>query len=171
MMNVAQPIKKMTLAEFEALPKEDHLNYELIDGLVMMSPSPSFEHQKIGVRLLKELLTALENTTCEPLYEYDIRLAEDVLKPDVMIFCDNDHELPVIVFEILSPSTRFKDLRIKMVTYEEIGIKEYWIIDPKVKTITVHDFLCQISETYGLGEIIFSQTLPELTVTVSTLFS
>ena len=48
MMNVAQPIPKMTLAEFEALSKEEHLNYELIDGLVMMSPSPSFDHQKIA---------------------------------------------------------------------------------------------------------------------------
>lgn len=171
MMNVAQPIPKMTLAEFEALPKEEHLNYELIDGLVMMSPSPSFDHQKIGVRLLKELLAALDQTTCEPLYEYDIRLSEDVLKPDMMIFCNEDHELPVIVFEILSPSTRFKDLRIKLIKYEELGIKEYWIIDPKVKTVTVHDFIRQTSETYGLGEIIFSPTIPELSVTVAAIFA
>ena len=74
------------------------------------------------------------------------------------------------MFEILSPSTRQRDLRVKVVKYEEMGVKEYWIIDPKVKTVTVHDFVNDTAETYGVHDTIKSLAHPEISIAVETLF-
>ena len=48
-MNVAKPLTSVTLEEFEQMEKTAHINYELIDGIVLMAPGPSREHQKIAV--------------------------------------------------------------------------------------------------------------------------
>ena len=100
----------------------------------------------------------------------DVKFDGNVYKPDMMIFCDDKAELPEIIFEILSPSTRHTDLRIKVVKYEEMGIKEYWIIDPKVKTVTVHDFANNTAETYGISDTINSMAQPDLHIPVAKIF-
>lgn len=170
-MNAVKPLEMKTLDEFIAMSKEEGWNYELIDGFVMMSPSPSREHQKIGAKTLLLLGTQLSNTTCEPIYELDIQHNGNVYKPDLMVFCSSEEELPEIVFEILSPSTRHRDLRIKLVKYEEMGVKEYWILDPKVKTITVHDFVNEFTEVYTIGEIAESKAHPEIKIAVADIFA
>lgn len=170
-MNVAKQVKSLTLEEFETMKKDDSFNYELIDGVVMMSPSPSREHQRIEVNLLRKIGHMLDATTCEPLHELDIQFDGNVYKPDVMIFCDRDAELPEIIFEILSPSTRQYDLLYKLVKYQEMGIKEYWIVDPKMKSITVHDFVNATAETYGIGETIQSLAHTEIIVSVADIFA
>ena len=167
----AGDLKPVTLEEFEAMEKDERFNYELIDGVVMMSPSPTFEHQTIGIKLSHKLMGSLESTDCQPLYEYDISFNSNVFKPDVMIFCHNNTDLPEIVFEILSPSTRQRDILIKPLRYQEMGVKEYWIVDPKVKTVTVHDFINQTAETYGIGETIYSKAIPEIVIAVSDIFA
>ena len=169
-MNTAKQMKPVTLEEFEAMKKEEQYNYELIDGIVMMSPSPSREHQEIANQMHGTLFNLLAQTPCKPIYELDIKYNNCVYKPDLMVFCDQVAELPEIIFEILSPSTRHRDLRIKVVKYEEMGIKEYWIIDPKMKSITVHDFVNVTAETYGIGEIVQSLARPEITMTVADIF-
>ena len=169
-MNVAKPLDRITLAEFETMEKENHLNYELIDGIVLMSPSPSREHQKIAGNLYFSLRAQLESSRCDSLYEMDVKFAGNVYKPDMMVFCDEEAELPEIIFEILSPSTRHTDLRIKVVKYEEMGVKEYWIIDPKVKTVTVHDFANNTAETYGIDDTIDSMAQPDLHIPVAKIF-
>ncbi len=169
-MNVAKPLKFHTLEEFEKLPREDGWNYELIDGVVMMSPSPSREHQEISSNLHFSLRLQLKDTQCRSLYEMDVKFNNNIYKPDMMVFCDKDAPLPEIVIEILSPSTRHRDLRIKVVKYEEMGVKEYWIIDPKVKTVTVHDFVNDTAETYGIHDTIKSFAHPEIHIAVETLF-
>ena len=49
-------------------------------------------------------------------------------------------------------------------------VKEYWIIDPKVKTVTVHDYVNNTAETYGIHDNIQSMARPEIMITVSDLF-
>lgn len=170
-MNMAQEIDSVTPEEFEAMEKDERFNYELIDGMVMMSPSPSRAHQVIGNKLLFQLNLRLINTPCQPLYEYDININDNIFKPDLMVFCDENADLPEIVFEILSPSTRYQDLTIKTLKYEEAGIEEYWIIDPKVKTVTVHDYINQTAETYAVGDTIHSKARPEIIIAVADIFN
>ena len=88
-----------------------------------------------------------------------------------MVFCHDNDDLPEIIFEILSPSTRQKDILVKPICYQAMGVKEYWIIDPKVKIVTVHDFINQTAESYGLGETIYSKAIPEVIITVADIFA
>ena len=170
-MNAVKPIALSSVEEFYAMPKEEGWNYELVDGFVMMSPSPSREHQTIAGNLHFALRTKLIGTRCEALFELDIRFHNNVYKPDMMVFCDKDAELPEIIFEILSPSTRQRDLRLKVAKYEEMKtVKEYWIIDQKVKTVTVHDYVNNTAETYGLYDTIQSMARPEIVIAVEVLF-
>lgn len=168
----AKEIEIVTLEEFQTMAKDDRYHYELIDGIVMMSPSPTREHQFIGSRLISELDKKLENTPCQPAYELDVIMKTgDVLQPDVMVFCDEDAELPEIVVEILSPSSKRYDLVTKVIKYEEVGVKEYWIVDQKSKTITVHDFVHQTAEIYSIGETIRSLAQPALVIDVAIIFA
>ena len=170
-INVGE-LKSVTPEEFEAMEKDERLNYELIDGIVMMSPSPTFEHQAIGSRLIRHLGNALAKTSCIVIHEYDIKFQSDVYKPDVAVFCEGDNEsLPEIVVEVLSPSTRQRDLLVKLFKSQAMGIKEYWIIDPKVKIVTVHDFINQTAETYGLGDTIQSNARPEIIIAAADIFA
>lgn len=169
-MNAAKPFNPVTLEEFEQMEKTHHVNYELIDGVVLMAPSPSREHQKIAGNLYFSLRTQLKETRCDSLYEMDIKFNGNVYKPDMMVFCDETAELPEIIFEILSPSTRHTDLRVKVVKYEEMGVKEYWIIDPKVKVITIHDFVNDTAETYGIEDTVVSMAQPELSIPAAVIF-
>lgn len=169
-MNLAKPIKRHTVEEFELLEKEDGFNYELIDGLILMSPSPSRQHQEISSNLHFNLRSQLINSKCRSLYEMDIKFKENIFRPDMMVFCDALAELPEIVFEILSPSSKQTDLRVKLVKYEEMGIKEYWIIDPKTKSVTVHDFVNNTAEIYDINDTISSAIIKEINIPVKVLF-
>lgn len=170
-MNIAKSLNRITLEEFEEMEKDEHMNYELIDGVPLMSPSQSREHQTIGSKIVRLTGNALEDTQCDVVYEYDIKFENDIFKPDIMIFCSKDVEIPEIIFEILSPSTRQRDLLVKLVKYHEMGIKEYWIVDPKSKTVTVHDFIGSTAETYIAGETIRSKTCVEIIIAVNSIFS
>ena len=135
-----------------------------------MSPSASREHQAIGTRILTKMSVQLSATSCEPSYELDIVANDCVFKPDLLVFCDENAELPEIVFEILSPSTRHRDLRMKLVKYEEIGIKEYWIVDPKSKNITIYNFIIGTAEIYIVGDMAQSSIHPEIQISVAEIF-
>ena len=52
-----------------------------------------------------------------------------------------------------------------------MGVKEYWIIDPKLETITIHDFISSASEGYGHGEIAQSFLYPEIKIRLDDLFA
>ncbi len=168
-MNTAKK-QMVTMQEFAAMPKDEHKNYELIDGIICMSPSPSREHQMIAHRIHGHLFVRLADTMCDAAGELDITYEGDVLKPDLMVFCNRDDEIPEIVFEILSPSTRHRDLGIKLVKYEQMGVKEYWIIDPKTKSITIHNYVNHHAETYIISEIARSEVQPELKIAVADIF-
>ena len=104
-------------------------------------------------------------------YELDVISNGCVFKPDLLVFCDEAAELPEIIFEILSPSTRHRDLRIKLVKYELMGVKEYWIVDPKSKTITIHDFINNTAEIYLINDIAKSLAQPEIQIALAEIFA
>ena len=168
-MNMAEKVQ-ISLDEFMQMEKDERFNYELIDEIVYMAPSPSREHQRIAHKLHGNMYTKLSNTECDSAGELDVLWNGNVLKPDLMVFCNKEAEIPEIVFEILSPSTRYKDLTIKLRKYEEMGVKEYWIVDPKTKSITVHDFVNPGAEIYTVGEIANSNIRPELELDVASIF-
>ncbi len=121
--------------------------WELIEGIpYAMSPSPSPNHQKISGKIHSLLIIAMEEIGCDcDVYQpIDLKISEKtVLNPDLSIVCkpiENQYLdfPPALVVEILSPSTRLKDLHTKYKLYEEFGILHYLVVDPDSLTVELH---------------------------------
>ena len=172
----AEKNQLVALPEFEAMAKNEQLNYELIDGVVLMSPRPSLEHQNVSGHLYFELRQQLKDADCKPILEVDLVLANDSLVPDLMIICDQElqgkryEKPPLIVMEIISPTSASRDHIIKRRKYEELGIKEYWIISPEEKCVTVFDFTANRHEMYCDGQV-RSFVLPAIQITLDDIFA
>ncbi len=175
-MNVAKPLEIKTLTEFETMPKEEGWNYELIDGLVMMSPRPTAKHQVINGNLYSELRHKLKGSRCIPIPEIDLVLEGNNLIPDLMVICNEDitdmkryEKPPLIAIEIVSPTSASRDHIIKRRKYEQLGIQEYWIVSPEEKCITVFDFVNKNEEMYCEGTVT-SFVLPEVVINLEDIF-
>lgn len=128
--------RPLTAADLEAMPDDGH-RYELIDGALVVTPSPSLRHQLVSSNLhlllggqCPENLRVLAAPT-------DVRLALDTaLQPDLLVVrrAELDEETeplrPLLVVEILSPSTRHIDLELKRARYRAAGCPAYWVVDP-----------------------------------------
>ena len=135
---------------------DDGERWELINGFAYnMTPAPSPVHQRISGRLYLQFGNYLLNSACEVFAApFDVRLPEGnetddsvttVVQPDITVICDpaklDDKGCkggPDLVVEILSPGTRRKDIKEKFLRYERAGVKEYWIVDPTGKIVTVY---------------------------------
>ena len=135
---------------------DDGLRWELIDGEAFcMAPGPGESHQFLSITLATELNIYFKNKKCRVYTApFDVMLpcgneSEDeidtVVQPDIMILCDLSKlrpngikGAPDVVFEILSPSTAWRDLADKLYLYERSGVKEYMIVDPVSKIVTAY---------------------------------
>jgi Uma2 family endonuclease len=122
-------------------------HWEIIEGIpYAMAPAPGLYHQSLNLAIASQLKEKLENCKfCKAYIPIDYKINEDtVVQPDALVVCE-PYEIgayltktPEIVFEILSPSTRIKDLNVKYSIYETQGVKYYVIVDPEDKTVTVY---------------------------------
>lgn len=124
---------------------------ELIKGKIMlMSPAPNANHQRISIRLSALLYNFLKSKTCQPFAApFDVRLYDKgksqlanqeiytVVQPDLCVICDKaklDTQgclgAPDWIIEILSKGNSKKEMQIKYTLYQESGVKEYWLIYP-----------------------------------------
>ena len=139
-----------TLEDYYALPDDQRV--ELIDGYFFAMEAPSALHQKILLLLWKILYECIEEhgCPCEVLAApFDVQLDKDnktMVQPDVMIMCNMEDfsnkrhfGAPDFAAEVLSPSSRRKDMFIKLYKYRFAGVREYWIIDPQNRKIQVYD--------------------------------
>ena len=131
---------------------DDGNRYELIDGeAYFMEPAPSYGHQDISVELTAMIHNYLKSRPGKVYHApFDVRLNADttdntVLQPDLVVFLDRSKlsgtgskGAPDMVVEILSPSTARHDKVRKFNQYLKAGVKEYWIVDPKAKTVAVN---------------------------------
>ena len=142
--------KKYTIDDYYALPDERRV--ELIDGVLYDMAAPSGIHQKIlgELHILFRECIEQHGKDCEVFFApFDVRLDKDnytMVQPDLLLICnepdlDNFRRLegaPDMVVEILSPSTRSKDMILKLYKYKNAGVREYWIVDPDHHAVTVH---------------------------------
>lgn len=131
-----------TVEDLRALP-DDGLQYELADGVLLVSPAPRPAHQRALVRLLVVLLDA-----CPPELEVfpaplDFQPTDRrSLQPDLLVVPREDvgelviERPPLLAVEILSPSTRAKDLLVKRALYEDSGVAAMWVVDLDELSIT-----------------------------------
>ena len=135
-----------TVEDLEGMP-DDGRRYELIDGMLLVSPAPGFRHQKISMKLGSRLDAACPEDLHVLAAPFAVRQSKNTeLQPDLLVCRDSDLTdkllpvAPLLAIEILSPSTALNDLNTKKAVYERLGVPTYWVIDPEVPTLTVFEF-------------------------------
>ena len=139
-----------TIDDLYALP--DGVRAELIDGVIYELSAPSLEHQSIVLEIAVQLRQCADEHGCMVFISpFDVQLDMDnktMIEPDIAVLCDkekasliqNVYGAPEFVIEVLSKSTRRRDLTIKTAKYDNAGCKEYWIVDPKNEEVLVYFF-------------------------------
>ncbi len=135
--------RPFTAADLDVLP-DDGRRYELIDGVLIVSPAPSYPHQRAASNLHVLLRSACTDEFEVLFAPLDINLADDtVLEPDLLVArrADFTHRglptAPTLAVEVLSPSTRRIDLTVKLARYQDAGCPSYWVVDPEVPSVQV----------------------------------
>lgn len=141
---------RVSRAEFEDFRtgRDDGSRYELLDGEILVTPSPVTVHQRVITRLLV-LLSPTVPTGYELLpAPYDVHLdvgeGDTVLQPDLLVARSSDLTQthlpapPLLVVEVLSPTTWHRDLGEKMAAYAASGVEHYWVVAPQAPSLTVH---------------------------------
>ncbi|CAM00769.1 Uma2 family endonuclease [Saccharopolyspora erythraea NRRL 2338] len=135
--------RPFTVYDLEAMP-DDGNRYELLDGMLLVTPAPGTKHQMVVVKLVTALELECPDDLAVLCAPFAVRPEVTVeLQPDILVARDEDltdANLPVapfLVVEVLSPSTRLYDLNSKKAAYERLGVPSYWVIDPFVPRLTV----------------------------------
>ena len=140
-----------TVEDYLALPDERRV--EMIDGRFYDLAAPGYVHQEIAGRIYRTIGNYIDQKggNCNPgIAPLDVQLDKDdktMVQPDVIIDCREGKKNPMriigapdFVLEVLSDSSRSKDVIIKTEKYMSAGCREYWIVDPRNETVIVYDF-------------------------------
>lgn len=159
--NVAMEREWHTVDEYYGLP--DDMRVELIDGVFYDMGAPSKQHQGIlgELYLLFRECADRHGMPCDVwLSPCDVRLDRDnytMVQPDLFVICEETPDpvavrfegAPDLVLEIVSPHSGSRDKYKKLSKYHDAGVREYWIVDPKKKKVTVHLFEKEDAQVYG----------------------
>lgn len=172
-----EPARRLPMTEEEFLQIPESLDHiELIDGEVHMAPAPTFDHQNVLLRLVR-LVDAWARANPPAVAAFsplDIRMAPGrILQPDAMLWLGGlaDRSSPIttipdLVVEVLSGKPSYDRLTKKLI-YFEAGVREYWIVDPILKTFEIAHGL----ETRAPSrEPVFSTVAPGLQVDPEEIF-
>lgn len=124
---------------------------ELIDNLLYMSPSPVFKHQRVLQNLFIKLSSVITDDDSGEVIiaPFDVYLDEtsNAVQPDIVVVLKDNlkilneeghiHGVPDLLVEVLSPGNTDHDRIRKKNLYEKFGVKEYWIVDPDTKHVSV----------------------------------
>jgi Uma2 family endonuclease len=128
--------RPFTVADLEAMP-DDGNRYELIDGMLIVSPAPGWSHQEMAFSLGIELRGVCSRELRVLVAPFAVQTAFDSeVQPDVIVARYRDLTpqnlpvAPVLAAEVLSHSTRLHDRNTKKAHYERIGVASYWLLDP-----------------------------------------
>ncbi|MCD8325215.1 MAG: Uma2 family endonuclease [Lachnospiraceae bacterium] len=140
-----------TIEDYYALPDDQRV--ELIDGFFFDMEAPGFLHQQAVGEIYRQIANYIKDHggSCLPLLApVDVRLDCDnrtMVQPDVGILCDRDkvkrwgiYGAPDFLIEVLSPSTRMKDMLIKKTKYRDAGVREYWMVDLHKRKVLIYVF-------------------------------
>jgi Uma2 family endonuclease len=144
-MVMAVTIPRYTVADLERFP-DDGQRYELLDGLLLVTPSPGLDHQLVATRLAAALTRALEPAGIRVVGPgVVVREPGTQLQPDVMVFRSpspagaswKEVEEVWLAVEVLSPGSRIYDREFKRDAYLALGVDEVWLVDLKERTVLV----------------------------------
>ncbi len=177
--------KRLTYEEYLKGP-EIKARFDIVDGEMIMAPSPTLEHQKILRQLFRSLdQFVAERQLGEVLFApLDILVTRDPLRtrqPD-LLFVSNERAgilgqivegAPDMVAEILSPSNTRASIEEKLADYARLGVSECWLVSPEARSVEV----LALTEgrwnrvaICGLGDLVTSNVLADLSLPVADLF-
>lgn len=185
--------KPLTQAQFRAWlderPGSDLGHYELLNGRIVVSPPAGWPHGRIGIRVARAIDEYTERHGIGLAFDsstgFDLP-SGDTLEPDASFVSTARWSaaptpvlgqflkvVPDLVVEILSPSTRTRDLTEKKDAYARNGVAEYWIIDPRARSMTIFS---RSGDAFDAGTTLThgplpSRLLPGLDTTVEDLLS
>ncbi|HCT91800.1 MAG TPA: Uma2 family endonuclease [Lachnospiraceae bacterium] len=181
MTSLQLQMETVTLEQYEALP--ENVRAEVFDGVIYDMASPSQSHQII----LTELLVLIRNYLrkqkgkCQVFpAPFDVKLSDKpltIVQPDIMVVCDADkldekrcNGAPDFIIEIVSPGNPANDYIRKLYYYKNAGVREYWIVDPRRKIVTVNYFEKNILNIqYSFDSIIKVNIYDELLIDFSEI--
>ena len=188
---MALPAKNERYTFADCLTWGEDERFEIINGDAFLMAPPSRVHQEVSTELVRQLANFLEGKRCKVypapfavrLFEEDGDRPEDVdtmVEPVITVVCDrnklDDHGCkgaPDLVIEILSPSTRRHDRLVKLGLYQQAGVREYWIVDPKdqsVQVLLLRNGLLLPHEDYGRKDIAKVNVLDGCFIELSRVF-
>ena len=178
----------MALAEQKIYTVEDIYNLpdgqraELIDGNLYNMAPPTRQHQQIILYLARKISDYIDEKkgSCEvDLAPFAVFLNEDnrnYVEPDISVICDKNkltdkgcNGAPDWIIEVVSPGSQRMDCMIKLFKYRTAGVKEYWIVDPLKKLVTVYDFLQDGFGEYSMSDVVKGNVFQELEIDFSKI--
>ena len=154
-----------TVEDYYAIIEDKRI--ELIDGVIYDMATPTLPHQDVAFQVGFQMeQCSREHHICKVyISPVSVQLDKDnrtMVEPDLIVLCDKSlitrkciYGAPDFVLEVLSPSSKTKDMLIKLNKYWHAGCKEYWIIDPDKLAITVYDFSNGVdAQNYTFDDIV-----------------
>jgi Uma2 family endonuclease len=158
-----------TYNHYAALP-DDGQRYEIVNGVLVMVPAPSWFHQEVAGAFYRHLHDYLVSNGLGGAFTspIDVELTpSNMFQPDVVVLLKASREklheqhivgAPDLVVEVASPGTRAVDRLSKYEAYARAGVPEYWIANPETKTIEV--LVLEAGKYHSLGVFREKATLP-----------
>ena len=174
---------KYTYEDYMRTP--DDVRYELLDGELILSPSPRTAHQRTSRDIFIPLTTFIEENQLGEVFiaPFDVVLDNfNVVQPDILFVSNerahivtdlNIQGAPDLVIEILSPSTAQRDRTQKRDLYAQHDVKEYWQSDTdarSVQVLTLENGVYRVAGIYTAGQTIASPLLPDFSLTIDDIF-
>jgi len=163
-----RPPGHFTEADLDALPES--ARYEIVDGVLLVTPPPGVAHQRLVLDLAVQLRDACP-AGVEVLPDIGYRMADDrLLVPDLTVARTADlgarglDGTALLVVEVRSPSTRHYDAAFKRAVYAEAGVPSYWLADPDAPSLTVLELHAgdyrDAARLDGVGELALTRPFP-----------
>lgn len=136
-----EALQRIPMSWEEYLRTPEHPRHEWVDGVAVVVPDPTLDHQYFQHRLLSALERALPDLFV--VGPANLRLPRNRVRiPDIVVLRDRERGLfvesvPILVAEVLSPGTRTEDTMRKSGEYASAGIGQYWLLDPEAHRLDV----------------------------------
>ncbi len=183
---VERRTRPFTYADYCAL--DDDTRYEVVDGDLLVSPSPNERHQTFTVRLTVQLAVHVEQHEAGRVFAapFDVVRSEtNVVQPDVLFVARErvaevlqDRGVfgaPDLVVEVLSPSTEARDRQGKLVAYQRAGVSEHWLVAggdaPSIEVRRRERGWLVLVDTLRPGDVLETPLLPGLRLELARLFA
>jgi Uma2 family endonuclease len=138
--------RKLDYADWVAIPYEGQRS-EIIDGRLVVNPPPSLFHQRWSKRLQRQLEAFFETPgSSAEVFDAPVGVVlgpHDIVEPDIVVVADRSSQItrlaiegaPLLVVEVLSPSSIAHDRRVKFDRYRVLGVSHYWILDGDLRRL------------------------------------